>query len=323
MPRRRLLILTLCFAFAAGLAITPASAIESGRDAVVRADGDCLRLRASASTSAQVLTCLPEGAVVSVLPGSLNAEGYAWRLVSVGGQTGWVVEQYLQQPAVTAPAATGALTGLLPTGGGGGLIVWGGGGLDAMLSKASRQGCEVVSLWVTDSAGQFVSHIVGAPDFVNAGWSARYPGRQLPARSPYIALCNPGSPTEEPAAPPPPGAASIAGDLPAAGGFGLVVWAGGSGDALASVARGRGCDATSVWTNDAAGQFISYIPGAPDIANAAWAVRFPGGGMPGDSAVVVVCRGKEAPPSTDSGPVGIPGLPEGIPALPPGPAGNR
>src|SRR5690606_1571725 len=97
--------------------------------------------------------------------------------------------------------------------------------------------------------------------------------------------------------------------LPTAGGFGLVVWSGGSGSALVSNARTRGCDASSVWANNAAGQFVSYIEGAPDIVNTAWAQRFPGGTLPGDSAVVVVCRGKEPPPSTGSGPLGAPGIP--------------
>jgi hypothetical protein len=333
MTPRRLLFISLLVApllvlGALLVGAPPAQAIESGRDAVVRADGDCLRLRATASVSGQVLTCLPEGTVVSVLPATLTADGFTWRLVSFNGQTGWVVEQYLQQspagqPSATAVPVTGTLSGLVPSSGGGALVVWGGGPTAALLDRVGRQGCAATSLWATDSSGSFVSHIVGAPDFANAQWNQRYPGNQLPARSPYIALCAAGTPTEAATPPVAPGAPTITGDLPAAGGFGLVVWGGGSADALVDAAQSRGCDAASVWANDAAGQFVSYIAGAPAIANGAWNTRFEGGPMPGDSAVVIVCRGREAPPVSGSGPLGAPGLPPGIPAQPPGPAGNR
>lgn len=333
MPRRsRVLLTSLLLGVLLLLAGGPVSAIESGREATVRADGDCLRLRVTAGTSGQILTCLPEGSTVTVLPGTQSADGFVWRLVSANGQVGWVVEQYLSQAATPPPAeppagppapATETITGVLPTSGGGALLVWGGGPLDSLLGGAGRLGCQVASLWVTDSGGAFISHIVGAPDFANAGWNARFPG-DLPARSPYVTMCNPGSASEQPAPPPAPdGTASLAGDLPAAGGFGLVVWSGGAAGGLVADARTRGCDATSVWANNAAGQFVSYIDGAPDLVNAAWGERFPGGELPGDSAVLVVCRGKEAPPSTGSGPLGAPGIPPGMPSSPPGPAGNR
>lgn len=328
MAPRPLLLTSLLLVAALLLGAPSAHAIESGRDAVVRADGDCLRLRATASVNGQVLTCLPEGTTVSVLPATLVADGFTWRLVSVNGQTGWVVEQYLQQgppgASPTPPAALNAtVSGLLPASGGGALVVWGGGPATSLVDRARAHGCEVISLWVTDSGGSFISNIVGAPDFANAQWNARYPGGQLPPRSPYVVLCRAVAASEAPPASAPPGSPSIAGDLPAAGGFGLVVWGGGSADTLVEAAGARGCDASSVWTNDAAGQFIPYIAGAPAIVNAGWDLRFEGAPMPGDSAVVVVCRGREAPPSNGSGPLGAPGLPPGIPALPPGPAGNR
>lgn len=325
--RPRLFVFTALLLATLGLLSSrPVGALESGRDATVQADGDCLRLRATASVSGQVLTCLPEGTTVAVLPANVNAEGFTWRLVSVGGQTGWVVEQYLAQaeaPSEPAPApATSTLSGLLPASGGGALIVWGGGPTAELVARTARHGCDVASLWVTDSAGAFISNIVGAPDFANASWNARYPGGQLPPRSPYIALCEAGTVIESSPSPIPASTAEIAGDLPAAGGFGLVVWGGGSADDLIDAAQARGCDAASAWTNDAAGQFVSYIAGAPAIANAAWDARFEGGPMPGDSAVVVVCRGRESPPSDGAGPLGPPGIPPGIPASPPGPAGN-
>lgn len=336
MPRRTRLLLTSSLLVSSllvvwlMLAVTSATAIESGRDAVVSADGDCLRLRATAGTSGQIITCLPEGTVVSVLPGTLNVDGSVWRLVSINGQNGWVVEQYLRQAAEGSPAAAPpgpmpeTVTGLLPASGGGGLVVWSGGPLSSLLDETRRQGCEVTSLWVTDSAGAFVNHIVGAPDFVNSDWNTRFPAGQLPPRSPYILVCDAVAPsTDEAVAPPPPAASpTLTGDLPTSGGFGLVVWGGGPADTLVNSARGRGCDTSSVWTNNGVGEFISYIAGAPAIVNAAWAGRFPDE-MPGDAAVVVVCRGKEAPPSSGSGLLGPSAIPPGIPASPPGPAGNQ
>src|SRR4029079_10571605 len=74
---------------------------------------------------------------------------------------------------------------------------------------------------------------------------------------------------------------------------GLVVWAGGPVDDLVSAGSDAGCDVSAVWSNNAAGHFISYIPGAPEAPNAAWFDRFPDGSMPGDSAVVVTCRASD------------------------------
>lgn len=199
-----------------------------------------------------------------------------------------------QETSVAGPSAQtdGTISGLIPNSGGGALVVWSGGPLSDLLEVAAAQACDIQSLWVTDAAGRFVFNIVGAPDFVNEAWADRFPGGRLPARSPYILICNAtGTPTIEPLTPPPPaGAPSLTGDLPASGGFGLVVWSGGHPDGIVTVANERGCDVSAVWSNNGAGDFISYISGAPDAANAAWFNRFPDGSMPGDSAVVVACR---------------------------------
>jgi beta-N-acetylhexosaminidase len=136
-------------------------------------------------------------------------------------------------------------------------------------------------------------------------------------------MCNAtGGPRIEPPPAPlaPADAPALAGDLPTSGGFGLVVWIGGPVDDLVGAATDKGCDVSAVWSNNAAGDFISYIPGALDAANAAWYDRFPDGSMSGDSAVVVACRGDDVASMSLQEKVGqlifagIPGIEVGDPA---------
>jgi murein DD-endopeptidase MepM/ murein hydrolase activator NlpD/PKD repeat protein len=86
-----------------------------------------LNLRGTASLSAQRLALLPEGTAVTVLDGLEYADGYVWRQVRVGEQTGWVASMYLALsgntggPAVPAPVALQQLAGdavtVIPPGG--------------------------------------------------------------------------------------------------------------------------------------------------------------------------------------------------------------
>jgi micrococcal nuclease len=79
----------------------------------------------------------------------------------------------------------------------------------------------------------------------------------------------------------------IAGAVPASGGFGLVVWSGGTTAELATAAQQHGCSAASAWLIDA-GQFVGYIFGAPEFVNARFGTRFPGGVPAGP--FVLACR---------------------------------
>lgn len=195
--------------------VTPAVAPLAGGDtAVVRADGDCLRMRAAPGTGSQVLTCLPEGAVVSVLDGVVEADGYRWQQISAAGQTGWVADVYLESssaPATTpVPTSTpppvqpiSEIMGSVPAGGGLGLVVWSGGATADLVSSATTQGCHVRSLWVTSTEGRFVGYIVGAPGVVNRGWETRYPGGEISGPAPMMVLCNSPAAASPPAATPP------------------------------------------------------------------------------------------------------------------------
>lgn len=67
--------------------------------------------------------------------------------------------------------------------------------------------------------------------------------------------------------------ATLTGDIPGndrPGGVALVQWSGGSIDELVVAAEGRECRLRSAWIT-AAGEFVGYVVGAPDFANAAWA----------------------------------------------------
>lgn len=57
-----------------------------------------LRLRAEPSTQAEIVTELETGAALTVLSGPEEGEGYVWWQVvdTVGGNQGWVVEEFIQ-----------------------------------------------------------------------------------------------------------------------------------------------------------------------------------------------------------------------------------
>jgi hypothetical protein len=83
-------------------------------------------------------------------------------------------------------------------------------------------------------------------------------------------------------------AGEISGNLPQNGGFAIVVWGGGTPDALVDAATDGGCSPASVWIT-AQGQFVPYIVGAPDFVNAPFVGRYTDGNIPGGTPVIIVC----------------------------------
>lgn len=83
-------------------------------------------------------------------------------------------------------------------------------------------------------------------------------------------------------------AGQIVGTLPTGGGGGqaLVVWMGGSVEALLAAADAGGCRATAVWVTDR-GNWVAYARGAPSFVNQPWAALYPGA-MP-STAVLLIC----------------------------------
>jgi D-alanyl-D-alanine carboxypeptidase len=191
----------------------PSDLIPTGATAVVRADGDCLRLRAAPGTAYPIVTCLPEGALVTALDGRVSADGYWWQRVQGVGFAGWAAEMFLRPsapapvaapaacPAAGAPASTTApasvvgpaapaptLTGALPRTAGYGLVVWGGGPIADIAATAAAGGCVLRSVWTTDGDGTFIGYLFGAPAFVNRPWLDRFPG-DVPGGTAAIVVC--------------------------------------------------------------------------------------------------------------------------------------
>ena len=77
-----------------------------GDTAVVTPGGGCLNLRSDATLAGSIVTCLPEGAELTVLSEPVEADGWAWVAVHLSdGAAGWVASEYLSQTASVAPAA--------------------------------------------------------------------------------------------------------------------------------------------------------------------------------------------------------------------------
>lgn len=231
---------------AGGTLLPPgASPEQAGAAATIRAEGDCLRLRSEPSSSAPVLTCLPDGGSVTLLQGSVQADGVVWQSVSAGGSVGWVASQYLVRsggstpPAATpaaaaatpAPTATPtpapvaaagpssvpaastdgvspAIIGDLPAGGGLALVVYSGGTVDSLLNVIGQRRCSAVSVWTSKTGGGLVGMIPGAPPMVNREWQGQFPTGTLEARSPLIVVCGGAASTNAVSAAPAPSAAS-------------------------------------------------------------------------------------------------------------------
>lgn len=203
----------LLFALIAILRPLSASALDPGTEATVSADGDCLNLRILPGLRSTVLTCIPDGSIVSIPGGEASADGIQWQRLGFAGLSGWANAQYLRQSAVV-PAARpeGSLIGSLPSSGVG-LAVWSGGPVDRIASIAAQGGCALRAVW-TSPSGTFIGYVFGAPAIVNAQWLAAYPGNTLAANSAVIVVCAgdaaPSGPPATPAATPQPGPGQIA-----------------------------------------------------------------------------------------------------------------
>ena len=138
------------------------------------------------------------------------------------------------------------------------LVVFEGGSVAELVSCAESR--DIVALHMLHE-GVFVSYILGAPGFVNAGFLELFPDG-LPPIAPLIAGSN-GPPSADPFADldgggQQPWPECLRGDI--AAGFSLVVYEGGSVDELEACSRSMGI--TALYTLSE-GEFVSYILGAP------------------------------------------------------------
>ena len=153
------------------------------------------------------------------------------------------------------------------------LVVYEGGSVEELVSCAESRG--IVAFYALHD-GAYVSYILGAPGFVNAGFLELFPDG-LPPITPLIAGSN-GPPSPDPfgddfedggqhAWP-----ECLRGDI--AAGFSLVVYEGGSVEELEACAQSR--DVAALYTLSE-GEFVSYILGASEFVNQPFRDLFAGG----------------------------------------------
>ena len=152
------------------------------------------------------------------------------------------------------------------------LVVYEGGSVEELVSCAESRG--IVAFYALHD-GAYVSYILGAPDFVNAGFLELFPDG-LPPVTPLIAGSN-GPPSADPFGDLEDGGRQpwpqcLRGDI--AAGFSLVVYEGGSVEELEACAQS--VDITALYTLSE-GEFVSYILGAPDFVNQPFRDLFAGG----------------------------------------------
>ena len=141
------------------------------------------------------------------------------------------------------------------------LVVYEGGSVGELVTCAESR--DVVTLYALHD-GVYVSYILGAPGFVNAGFVELFPDG-LPPITPLVAGSD-GPPSPDPFGEGPgdsgqqPWPECLRGDI--AAGFSLVVYEGGSVDELEACVQSRDVAALYALSE---GEFVSYILGAPDF----------------------------------------------------------
>ena len=150
------------------------------------------------------------------------------------------------------------------------LVVYGGGSVGELVACA--EGRNVTALYALEG-GEYVSYILGAPEFVNAGFRALF-ADGIPALTP-LTVKSDGPATADPApeggvAQPWP--ACLQGEI--GEGFNLVVYEGGSVGELEACAEGVGLAALYALSD---GVWVSYIVGAPEFVNRSFRELFTDG----------------------------------------------
>ena len=158
------------------------------------------------------------------------------------------------------------------------LLVYEGGGLEELESCAQSR--HVTAIYALHE-GEYVSYILGAPEFVNSAFRELYAGG-VPALTPLTARSE-GPPTADPAAGgevTEPWPLCLRGTI--AEGFSLVLYEGGSIEDLDACAKEAGLAALYVVDD---GVWVSYILGAPEFVNARFRELFTDG-LPGATPLV-------------------------------------
>ena len=218
------------------------------------------------------------GATIAVTPADADADASGHQVsldgaseitvtvTSPDGSRTRVYRVHLGEAAVQEPPAS-CLRGAVAVGFS--LIVHEGGVGDAL--EACAQSRNITALYTADG-GEFVSYILGAPEFVNDRFSALYTDG-VPALTPLIAKSDgPATGTPIASGVTGPWAACLQGEI--VEGFNLVLYEGGSVGDLEACAEGMGLAALYVLDD---GVWVSYIAGAPGFVNRSFRELFADG----------------------------------------------
>ena len=285
LPHRRVLLLAALLAalllamLAAPRPVSAEGPFEAGQQVVVSADGDCLHLRAGATTRASVITCVPDGTVLTAVGARRSGAGYQWERVNYNGRLGWMADEYLvpfqveddtdggagddtaedtDDPEPPVPQAPTVLTA--PPRGGFTSGPIGATDLDAFVEA---QSFDVAVIWFFRLGTQdYVSYIPGAPAFVNTLDSSTLAPDSVVVVS--RAGGEAGETIEPPAATDDPvaGAANV---LPSPPAQGMTIGVSGTNDP-ATLAAAQPFEVRAIITLDVPSQlWLTYVPGGPDI----------------------------------------------------------
>ena len=76
----------------------PAGRFSAGESAVVAGTDSCLNIRAQASIESEVIECLADGTIVTVLEGPVEQGNLTWWLIAAPTVNGWAADLYLATP---------------------------------------------------------------------------------------------------------------------------------------------------------------------------------------------------------------------------------
>ena len=239
---------------------------------------------AGVTSTTVVAEAVRDGATVAVTPADADeaAEGHqvalagvekiAVTVTSADGSRQRVYRVALGEAGPSADCLRGAVSV------GFSLVAYEGGSVDDLVACAERR--HVTALYVLHEGG-WVSHILAAPDFVNASFRELFAGG-VPALTPLVVRSD-GPATPAPATPEvtEPFAACLRGEV--AEGFSLVAYEGGNVADLDACAASLGV--TAVYVLDG-GAWVSNILAAPDFVNRSFRELF-AAGVPAGTPLVV------------------------------------
>lgn len=280
------LALAAAFLLSASTTATPAHAagpLAAGQQAVVSADGDCLRLRSMPSLVAAELDCVDDGTVVTARGAQYQADGLCWEAVTHDGLNGWMAAMYLdpvggssddgadpcadaastedqedEEVTTPSPGEPGVLPVPPPDGWTSGVA-----GTSDIEALIEAQTFDVASVWMLDVAAQeYQSYLVGAPDFVNEeGLPNLGPDSVVLMRRTGDKPGNLGEPAAAPADEAPRGVANV---LPTPPADKFTIGVSGTNDP-AVLAASQPFEVKLVAMLDVPSQqWLTYSPGAPD-----------------------------------------------------------